>query len=121
MYLVLVVLAVASMFVVGNTTVDIDMHMYIYSVKLYARRKMITSSGTHQSKQKPLHNYHSTSANTHRLLAQLMDPAYQLMHHYGKADYLCRKGYQSIVLQAVVDCHIKFHNVHGNLSNYTEK
>ena len=69
------------MFVVGNTTLDINMYMSIYSVKLYARRKMITSSSTQPSKQKPLHHYHSTSANTHRLLAQLMDPAYQLMHH----------------------------------------
>ena len=75
----LVVLAVASVFVVGNMTVDIN--MCTYSVKLYARRKMITSSSTQQSKQRPLHHYHSTSANTHRLLAQLMDPAYQLMHH----------------------------------------
>ena len=36
-YLVLVVLAVASVFVVGNTTVDTNMCMYIYSVKLFAK------------------------------------------------------------------------------------
>ena len=68
----LVALAVVPMFVAGNTTVDINMS--IYSVKLYARRKMITSSSTQPSQQTPLHNYHSTSADTYRLLAQSMDP-----------------------------------------------
>lgn len=32
----------------------------------------------------------------------------------GKADYLCRKGYPSIVLQAVVDGYYKFRDVYAN-------
>lgn len=32
----------------------------------------------------------------------------------GKGDYLCRKGYPSVVLQAVVDCHYKFRDIYAN-------
>lgn len=32
----------------------------------------------------------------------------------GKADYLCRKMYPSVVLQAVVDCHYKFRDIYAN-------
>ena len=32
----------------------------------------------------------------------------------GKADYICRKCYPSIVLQAVVDAHYKFRDVYAN-------
>lgn len=32
----------------------------------------------------------------------------------GKADYLCRKGYPSVILQGVVDCKFKFRDIYAN-------
>ena len=103
---------VASMFGVGKTTV----HRYVYMFSKALCRK----------KNEYIEWYSSEEAKT---IAQLSQRKYKYPQAIGaidgshipinapldgKADYLCRKGYPSIVLQAVVDTHIKFRDVYAN-------
>ena len=85
------------------------------SVKLYAGKKMNTSNGTHQRKRRLLHNYRSASTKYPQAIGAIDGSHIPINAPLdGKADYLCRKGYPSIVLQAVVDTHIKFRDVYAN-------
>ena len=103
---------VASMFGMGKTIV----HRYVY----------MFSKALYRKKNEYIHWYSSEEAKT---IAQLSQRKYKYPQAIGaidcshipinapldgKADYICRKGYPSIVLQTVVDTHIKFCHVYAN-------